>query len=117
MSKTDLPTRCREAAERLRPYWGEVGIEPIRCLRESADEIERLRAIVDKLPKTADGVPVVPGMTLYSSQNICGAFRKPEIVVSLEVYANHETSEWMDGHLEVELLYSTREAAEAAGGE
>ena len=47
----DLPTRCREAAERLRPYWGEVGIEPIRCLRESADEIERLRDIVRQCRK------------------------------------------------------------------
>lgn len=28
-------------------------------------EIERLRAIVGKLPKTADGVPVVPGLTLH----------------------------------------------------
>ena len=26
---------------------------------------ERLRAIVDKLPKTADGVPVVPGMRTF----------------------------------------------------
>lgn len=25
-------------------------------------EVERLRALVDKLPKTADGVPVVPGV-------------------------------------------------------
>jgi hypothetical protein len=29
-------------------------------------EVERLRAIVDKLPKTADGVPVVPGETYYA---------------------------------------------------
>ena len=40
---TDLPTRNRAAATRLRPYWGEVGIEPVRCLRDSADEIEQLQ--------------------------------------------------------------------------
>ena len=28
--------------------------------------IDSLQAVVDKLPKTADGVPVVPGMNLYS---------------------------------------------------
>lgn len=28
-------------------------------------EIERLRAIVDKLPRTADGVPITPGMIVY----------------------------------------------------
>ena len=28
-------------------------------------ELKRLRAIVDNLPKTADGVPVTPGMTLW----------------------------------------------------
>lgn len=35
--------------------------ETIRALEWAADEIERLRCIVDKLPKTEDGVPVVPG--------------------------------------------------------
>lgn len=30
-----------------------------------AREIERLRGIVDRLPKTADGVPIVPGMVVY----------------------------------------------------
>ena len=29
------------------------------------DEVERLRAIVDKLPKTADGVTVTDGMLLW----------------------------------------------------
>lgn len=29
------------------------------------EEIEQLEAIVDKLPKTADGVPVTPGMTIW----------------------------------------------------
>lgn len=34
-------------------------------LEQLRDENRRLRAIVAKLPKTADGVPIVPGMTLY----------------------------------------------------
>ena len=31
----------------------------------AAAEITRLRAIVDKLPKTADGVPITPGMEVW----------------------------------------------------
>ena len=33
--------------------------------RELIGEIDRLRAIVDKLPKTADGVPITPGMDVW----------------------------------------------------
>lgn len=32
------------------------------------DELEKLRGIVGKLPKTADGVPIVPGMTVYEQR-------------------------------------------------
>ena len=32
----------------------------------AAKEIKGLREVVAKLPKTADGVPVVPGMTCYT---------------------------------------------------
>ena len=83
-------------------------------VRQAIVEINSLQAIVDKLPKTADGVPVVPGMVLYSSQFICGHFRHPEIVVSLHPYADEHVSGWMSGALGEEELYSTREAAEAA---
>ena len=34
-------------------------------IRELRAERDRLAAIVAKLPTTADGVPIVPGMTLY----------------------------------------------------
>lgn len=84
-------------------------------------ERERLEAIIDKLPKTADGVPVTPGLTVFYSYGDIVAF--PMRV--------QEFSEWcvMDGvatafaegrHEDVFHLfyttecYSTREAAEAA---
>jgi hypothetical protein len=36
------------------------------CTHQSvAKEIERLRAIVEQLDKTEDGVPITPGMKLY----------------------------------------------------
>jgi hypothetical protein len=34
--------------------------------REAADELDRLQAIVDQLPKTADGVPIAPGTRVWS---------------------------------------------------
>jgi len=37
-------------------------------LDKAAKEIKRLQAIVDKLPKTADGVPITPGMNLYTTE-------------------------------------------------
>ena len=30
-------------------------------------KIDRLRSIVNQLPKTADGVPIIPGMTLWAT--------------------------------------------------
>jgi hypothetical protein len=35
------------------------------CYSKQVAEIERLRAIVDKLPKTADGVTISPGMSVW----------------------------------------------------
>ena len=76
---------------------GEVGPNEV-CARTLAAEIERLRAIVAKLPVTADGVPVVPGMSIWTMLNgtIC------------EVKCNtiHGTGEYTK-------CYSTCEAAEA----
>jgi len=74
----------------------------------------KMRADLDKLPKTADCVPVVPGMVLYSSQFICGRFRGPETVVELVAYADPEQSEWAEGSLDAEKMYSTEAAARKA---
>ncbi len=101
-----------------------VSIDPARC-HEAADEIERLQATVDKLPKCwrlLDGklvqdVSVTPGMTIwrlwpageYVSQRISqlhGPFP-----VSREVIGDCN----LHNHPAVEC-YSTREAAEAAKG-
>jgi len=50
-------------------YVNEINLESLTCpvlipastLREMVAEVERLRAIVDKLPKYADGLPMLPG--------------------------------------------------------
>jgi hypothetical protein len=78
--------------------------EQERRLAELQTEIERLRAIVDRLPKTADGVPIAPGQgvwTWFPDRS------QPETVTlqrigACGVYAG---------------CYSTREAAEKARGQ
>lgn len=67
------------------------------------DEIKRLRAIVDKLPTTVDGVPIVPGTDVWRKCSACHhvhpwrSYDRPDF--STKVLAE---------------CYSTREAAEAA---
>jgi len=93
-----------------------------RSLKEASDraaEITRLRAIVEKLPKTADGVPVVPGDELWvrHPDGGCAGTRR---------WWKHPSLGWSVGFehmqnepIDVSSCYSTREAAEAAkeGGE
>ncbi len=76
-------------------------------------KIERLQAIIDKLPKTADGVPVVPGMILFDPVWIDRHFPIEELLV----YCPDATrSEWHDGEVDVSQCYSTKAAAKAAKG-
>ena len=73
-------------------------------------EIERLTAIIDKLPKTADGVPVVPGMTVYY-RGMGGVVQTTnEMCVNAIKAANGFI-------LNPSGCYSTQVAADAAGGE
>jgi len=84
---------------------------------EVEPELERLRAIVDKLPKTADGVPVVPGMRLWV---FAGAHDyEPSGLRSVTVrrLTAMAASGWEHRQLQrtpLSKFYSTREAAEAA---
>lgn len=85
-------------------------------------ELERLQAIVDQLPKTIDGVPVLPGMVLwYVSFSLASRVE----VVSLDdlgsdwpatvrkaISASDSSGSTFRWH--VQGCYSSREAAEAA---
>lgn len=48
---------------------GTPGIKSLRAWRrvliDTQADNARLRAIVDRLPRTADGVPIVPGQTVH----------------------------------------------------
>ena len=86
--------------------------EAIQVFSDTADDwfakFEALEAIVEKLPKTADGVPVVPGMRIFTSDG--------HPVLALNVSAKGYASAFSDGSGEVSirLCYSTRAAAEEA---
>ena len=101
-------------------------IEATDRLAAATVEIERLRAIVDKLPKTADGVVIIahkrPTVWVWTKRT--GLYRPnegpgwwPAIV---EHYDGDRLMMMVAGsHIEKvspSQCYSTREAAEAAGG-
>ena len=73
---------------------------------DAVEERDRLRAIVAALPRTADGVPVVPGMEVWKEWR--GRLERnvvmPPMVSIGSVY------------MDATVCYSTREAAEAAKG-
>jgi hypothetical protein len=99
-----------EPYERLPALAGMLAIASMR--------IEQLKAIVDVLPRTADGVPVVPGMDLFMRSKACYAcgravaIQRPR-VDAVEVRGivrrhGHGVG-WCENASD---LYSTREAAE-----
>lgn len=82
------------------------------AIDEKDSEIEHLQAIVDKLPKTADGVPIVPGMTVSVLANYGDGLRIHKLVVyDLTSIGCSDGDRY---HWDCHQCYSTREAAEAA---
>ena len=81
-----------------------------QCVGEDAAvEIGRLRAIVDKLPKTANGVPVVPGMKLWDANVSLAPYGPIDVVMAGNDGDYYQPHEW-----DWDNCYSTKEAAEAA---
>jgi hypothetical protein len=89
--------------------------------RTRYDELEQLRvrveeltAIVDKLPKTADGVPITPGMQIWGK---LGWNDEPARATLRGSYLDGYSVgalEWGMNVVPEKEVYSTREAAEAA---
>lgn len=96
-----------DIVERLRHEYHVINHS--QFLLDAAAEIERLRGIVSKLPLTADGVPVVPGMVVYT------AYAVEEGGVAFALYDTDGARIWGRGrdHFYPDELFSTREAAVA----
>lgn len=82
-------------------------------MAEAADEIEGQQAIVAKLDKTGDGVPVVRGMKVYQ-RTPAGDIGSYDVGTNS---ARDDSSCPSPAYLVFALCYSTREAAEAAAEE
>ena len=84
-------------------------------LTEASDELDRLQAIVAKLPTTADGVPVVPGDKVYTGDGSPLTVIRP--VGMAWLYGRGEDGEPMAQAsvvLQIDESFSTPEAAEAS---
>lgn len=94
-------------------------------LDAAADELDRLHAIVERLPKTADGAPIAPGILVYTLDDI----DDPTLVTGVSNYnacdcdgdgeesyhgAQDDCQPDCDRNHDAKQCYSTREAALAA---
>ena len=97
----------------LRSY---MGASP--TCRDAADELRRLGAIVDRLPKTADGVPIAIGDRVYYRFPSGHVDERPGASVAwLWGDGKYCTMYWDGGYergAEMSRCYSSLEAAEAA---
>ena len=94
---------------------GEVDAEATDALMvEAADEIERLQATVDWLPKTADGVPIMPGMYLWYAHT--SPIDRERCVYGVRcVNVDSRVAHMVGGQdTTTHTFYSTQAAAEAA---
>ncbi len=102
------PTDAELEEIRKRSDWLDV--------RRLLDEVQRLRAIAEKLPKTLDGVVVTPGMILYWQS------ASPTTIDGIKVDSvwSEDLAEFYDGDesvwIPLDAAYSTRAAALAAQG-
>jgi len=105
------------------------GISPTawRLSREGdSPEVDMLRAVVDKLPKTADGVVLFPGTTVWAAfrdgvfrGTVCPCMSEPKngrAWVTFDKPIKLADDIWVhDTEPMVSCLYSTRKAAEEQG--
>ena len=97
-------------------YWGPPSVSCLNYqLAAAKADNARLQAIVDRLPKTADGVPVTPRMVLYRHDpSFVPGDRDFECVVG---GMDHNCTTFLYGEDEgYDKWYSTREAAEEKPG-
>lgn len=118
-----------EAAEKEAALWQNAyrnAVEVSRgleaALRERAEQAEaerdRLAGVVERLPKTADGVPVVPGQLIWPTADywIDGDDDGTPLKYRLYVVDHDGSVLTEEDELSVSKCYSTRAAAEAAKG-
>jgi hypothetical protein len=112
IGRAQLEEQRADRAEAERDFHQSQATELQATVASQAAEIERLRAVVERLPKTADGVPYLPGSPLFLE---CSG-----IAVGGTGYMfteKQDPSNWsVCDFRKIKDCYSTREAALAAKG-
>jgi len=123
----ELRRRLAQAEERVKAL--KKALADMWTLRQEAAnardgaraDVERLQAIVDRLPKTADGVPLVPGMTVFIPHPHPSNLITERVVLApygtlacLTKEPAHSGCCESATHRQARECYSTRKAAEAA---
>lgn len=114
----DRLKQLSDATDAACKHVGEKSINAFRWahrkIRRQQTAIDRLQALVDKWPKTRDGVPIFPGMTMWVLRD----FGTRRGLFPMEVFSIQELHVCDCDRLliSIEDCYSTRKAAEAAGG-
>ncbi len=113
-------TQHGPAGEAVEGYDVELDLRAADLIDSQAAELTRLREVVEKLPKTADGVPVVPGMYVWLSDGT-----GPGEIIDTSTYTKSATVndffKWPDykpdntgcSQRPLSSLYSTRAAAQS----
>jgi hypothetical protein len=79
----------------------------------ACEEIERLRAVVDRLPKTADGVHILPGDSLWRV-SVSNVHKIICDTISALGWWDRIGNYYMNDSPELSRLYASRESAESA---
>lgn len=138
MSKHPMSDELRERAKHLAglPTSLVLDLKQQQCIRELLDLIENQDKVIERLPKTADGVPVCPGDACLYAPDADGEVVEHCVAPAYMMTEGGEYEAWYieerGGELHdrlrpthdvypnevfygrVEMFYSTREAAERA---
>lgn len=120
LATIDAERAARVAAEAKLPVAMKIGTEDMEALTADRDRLARenadLRAVVERLPKTADGVPVTPGQLIWPRSDIMQPEDEEGTAVKCRWYICDPLGGELieDDELDLSKCYSTRAAAEAA---
>ena len=104
-------------------YLATLTLNTQEYIRDLEAENKRLAAIVDRLPKTTDGVPITPGMTVwtynpgYEEEILSYIVARIALCDKGDWWIADKTADTWQGGMEPDECYSTEQAArEAEGG-
>ena len=92
------------------PEQCEYLVQYVRKLEQQVDALKSNRDVVDKLPHTADGEPVVPGMIIWPREFIDGEEGARIKIIAVDIMTGDTLEHGTEG-LRIGKCFSTRQAA------